>query len=226
MLLAYGGLQVILQVTRMCSATFTNSHWWRPLYKNQLSLTRPRPESDSESDSIRSSRSSDDDTDSEPENVSGSDYSQSFKPSKVEKDLELEKAILKEATRKVREKEKKLNKKMKQLKKKKTHSEERSSSSGIKGKAHVRSRKHVEKNARILCKKEKPPKWKTLDLVSERLMNLAAGRKRKSPQSMMAKVHGKTFSCNLQHAKSTIVGVMKKLVFIYTPAFKVMLWQC
>ena len=43
MLLAYGGLQVILQVTRMCSATFTNSHWWRPLYKNQLSLTRPRP---------------------------------------------------------------------------------------------------------------------------------------------------------------------------------------
>ena len=43
MLLAYGGLQVILQVTRMCFATFTNSHWWRPLYKNQLSLTRPRP---------------------------------------------------------------------------------------------------------------------------------------------------------------------------------------
>ena len=123
------------------------------------STTSGSEESDSESDSILSSRSSDNDTDSEPEKVSGSDYSQSFKPSKVEKDLELEKAILKEATRKVKEKEKKLNKKMKQLKKKKTQSEERSSSSGIKGKAHARSRKHVEKNARILCKKEKPPKW-------------------------------------------------------------------
>ena len=123
----------------------------------------------------------------------------------------LEKTILKEATRKVREKERKLNKTKKQFKKNKAHAEK---FSGITGKAHARSRKHVEKNAKILCKK-KVQRGKMLDVVSERLMNLATGRKRKSPQSMMARFHGRTFPCNFQLARISIVGVKKKL-HLYT----------